>query len=145
MQALLAKMNQCLRGWQTFALQYHEDMSFMTEEEPKAAVLWRADIVPGNYEEAMHYLKADILPSMKKAGLPGFLVYTTIFGEGPDLHVVAMQRNFAELDKGHPVRRTNNPEEARQIFARGAAYFRNATVVTMRHLPDLSYDNSGTR
>jgi hypothetical protein len=144
LSAFEAEMGKHVESWNTMALQQLPDYSFMKEDpQLNAAVLFSANFAPGMRGQAMEFLRQDILPAMKKAGVEACLSHSVLFGEGPDLFIVVMQPNFASLDKGHPVMQAYGPEVARSIFARADHLFVNATVITLRYMPDLSFDKRG--
>ena len=141
LSAFQAEMGKHVESWNTMALQPLPDQSFMKENpQLNSAVLFSADFAPGMRGQALEFLRQDILPAMKKAGVEACLSHAVMFGEGSDLVVVVLQPNFASLDKGHPVVQAYGPDMARNILARGEDLFINTTVITLKYLPDLSFD-----
>lgn len=144
LSAFQAEMAKSVESWSTMALQRLPDQSFMKENpQLKAAVLFTADFAPGMRSQALAFLKQDILPAMKKAGVEACLSHAVMFGNGPDLVIAVLQPNFASLDKGHPVVQAYGPDMARSIFARADDLFINTKVITLRFMPDLSFDKRG--
>lgn len=144
MSEFLSEMAGFLKGWNTMAFQRHDDLSFM-KENPQlgVAVLWTADFVPGMRSQGLDFLKQEILPAMEKAGTEACLIHTLIFGEGPDILAAVLQANYATLDRGHPVMQAYGPDAARSIFARADSLFVNASAITLRYVPELSFDKRG--
>lgn len=144
MAEFLSEMGGFIESWNTMALQVHPDHSYMKENaQLGVAVFWTADFAPGMRSQGLQFLQQDIVPAMEKAGVEACLVHTLMFGDGPDVQVAVLQRDFASLDQGHPVMRAFGPEAARNILARAESLFVNASAVTLRYLPDLSFDKRG--
>lgn len=140
--SLVAKLRQHAVSTNLSAYMVENDHSYRSNGEAKAAVLWEADVTPGNHDRAMHWIKADLLPAMKKGGVVNFLVHSQLFGSSADLMAVVMLKDFADLDNKHPVYRVHEPEEAKAIMARGEPLFSNDTTITLRRLPELSFNKA---
>jgi hypothetical protein len=140
--AMISKLRKHAVSINRSVYRFEQDLSVTTDGEAKVAVMWEANVTPGNTDRAMHWLKTELKPAMEKAGVVNCLVHSQIFGGSTDLMAVVMHKGFAALDKGHPIFQAHEPMEASKVMARGESLFENATVITLRHLPDLSYDKT---
>jgi antibiotic biosynthesis monooxygenase (ABM) superfamily enzyme len=143
-EAWRAKLSRIVESVTGYAVRTRPELSFTGKiaEQPKLAVVVTTRVMPGREQEFENFVKNDYLPVMKRApGLKAFFVGQTIFGGSANEYVtVGLVDNFADLDKGPPIRRVLNEAEAEKLMKKLApGVIVSQTRSVMRYIPELSY------
>jgi hypothetical protein len=148
-EAWRAKISQVVESVTGYAVVTRPDLSFgkMTEH-PRLAVAFTTRVAPGREREYETFMKDDYLPVIKRSGMKALFVGQTLFGGNINEYVgLALIDNFADIDKGPPIRRVLNEAEAEALAKKLApGIVVGGTRSVVRYLPELSYmeTQSGT-
>lgn len=140
--AWLAKAGRMVNSVRVYALEERPDLSHTPKMAgpPKLAVVSYFHVAPGRNMDYENYVKNDLLPVVKQSGIPGFLVYQTLLGGDPNEYItLGLHDNYAELEKGPPVRRVLGREKENEVYrklAPGTVVSVERTVI--RYVPELS-------
>ncbi|MBI4467920.1 MAG: hypothetical protein HY650_01215 [Acidobacteria bacterium] len=128
----------------TYALLARPDLSYETANfAPKMAVVTIVQVPPGRHLQLEHFIKTDVLPAMKKAGVGGYYVSQSIFGGNAyEYTAVMMVDDFAELDKGSPYVRALGKAGADRLLQKVTGLATKVDRIVSRYNADLSIDPS---
>jgi hypothetical protein len=119
------------------------DMKTMTGP-PKIAVISDIQIAVGKALEYEAFVKADVLPVMRKAKVGYVVSQTMLGGDVNEYTSLVFYDSFADLGKGSPFQRVLGPEGERQIAVKGAPFVRKIERNVLRYVPDLSFSAAPT-
>jgi len=141
MRAYTAKQRKYITSVHTYAVVDRPDLSYQGQmAEPKLGVVTITHVVPGHIQEFENIVKNDVVPAMKKAGVPGFFVSQTIFGGNANEYVsVTLYNSFADIGKGSPMIRSMGQEWVNKLLQKGAGIIAQQERVVARYNADLSY------
>lgn len=137
-----AKASRVLTSVNSYAVRTRPDLSYIGNmtEPPKLGVVSSTKVAPGREQEFENFLKNDYLPVMKRSGIKGFFVGNTVFGGDANEYVsLTLADNFADIDKGPPIRRVLSEAEAEKLskkLAPGVVIGTSRSIV--RYIPELS-------
>jgi hypothetical protein len=138
-----AKIRKCVDVQRTYLINRIDDLAI----PPGSAVASRSQVLrpnPGKTQDYLAYLRADVLPAMKKAKadgkIAGYAVATRGVGaQAGEMTTTTYYNKFADLDAGNPVATVLGASAAAPITAKGAALATNVQVIIRRRVADLSF------
>ncbi len=110
-----SRVSAMIDGFRVHMIRTKPAMSYLSEKAgpPNVGVYIRVTVNPDKEQEFEKFVAEDYLPVVKKAGADGFWASKVIFGGSTNVYsFLAPHKNFAELDKGDPVRRALSNDEA---------------------------------
>lgn len=142
---------QGLTAWQTkagslvnnvrrFIIRTRPDLSFAAERTgpPKLAVVHSIRVAQNRNQEFENYLKSDLVPVMKQAGVT-YLVSQTIFGGDANEYItLTMRDSFADLDKGPVPMQVLGQEGGQKLMQKMPAAVVHVERSLSRFMPELS-------
>jgi len=140
MRAYTAKQRKYITSVHTYAVVDRPDLSYQGQMgEPKLGVVTITHVVPGHIQEFENIVKNDVVPAMKKAGVPGFFVSQTIFGGNANEYVsVTLYNSCGDIGKGSPMIRSMGQEWVNKLLQKGAGIIAQQERVVARYNADLS-------
>ena len=137
---LTAKLSKCLESRQVYAGTLMPDLSNAPAgETPPVGVFTRRRVAPGKLEDYQNFVKTQILPIYKKAGV-GFTVARRGLGaNNSDFISVVWVSKLADLDAGNPITRALGEAAAAKLGATSAGMAPIIEQVVRRRVPELSY------
>lgn len=141
----LAKSRRCIQSVHTYGDQSRPDLSYFGKMAsmtgpPKLAVVNTISVAPGRAAAFESFLKAEILPVMKKADVLGYFVNQTVFGGDVNTYTsVLFQDSFAEIGKGNPLQRVLGAKGLESLGLKYAGLVLRQERVILRFNPDLSF------
>jgi len=117
------------------------DLSILppTATPPKLFLISWITVVPGRTQEFESFIKNDMLPVIKRAQVPGYLVSQVLFGGATNQYVLLTGRDsYADLDKGLPWEQVLGREGASKLLQKGAPYISHGERSIVRFVPELS-------
>ncbi len=142
MQTLLAKSHRFLSSVHTYAVRTRPDLSIepKSTDPPKLAVVTVSEVAPGRFLEYESFIKDDVLPVLRKAGIAGFLVHQAVFGGSGNEYVsLVLLDKFADLDKGSPFVRVLGQEGANKLAQKTVGIVVHVERTLSRYNTDLSF------
>ncbi|HEU4618468.1 MAG TPA: hypothetical protein VFV10_10525 [Gammaproteobacteria bacterium] len=125
--------------------QVHTDLSIMPQEPsgaeaaPELLILVSQTLLPGKRQEYTTWLRDDLLPALRKAGILGVVSNEMAFGSEDRNWVFAVPiRNWAELDKPMPLFTSMGQQAAEELLNHGDSMVGRSETVVLRARPDLS-------
>ncbi len=119
------------------------DLSYDGEgpRTPGVAVVTHATVAQGRNADLEAWVKADLLPVMRQAKVPAYLVSQMALGGNANEYItLVMHANMAELEKGPPVYRVMSKEAGDKIYAKlPAGVIVNVERYVVRYSPELSF------
>jgi hypothetical protein len=119
------------------------DLSYDGEGTPTpgVAVVTHATAAQGRAAELEAWVKADLLPVMRKAKVPAYLVSQMSLGGNANEYItLVMHANMAELEKGPPVYRVMSKDAGDKLYAKlPAGALVNVERYVVRFSPELSF------
>ncbi len=125
-----------------FALQDRAELSVVPASmaKIKGAILTDLTVVSGHAEQYEAYIKNDLLPTLKKGNVPGYLVGRTVFGgNANEYHTVQLFESYGEIDKGPLPTRVLGAAAAQALNAKLLLHVSAINRTIMRYVPELSY------
>jgi len=141
-QAFGAKGRRLIVSSRTFAVQTRPDLSYMGKmtPQPKYAVINSVHIAPGRNAEFENLVKNDIVPTMKKAEVAGYLVSQTAFGGDVNEYTsLTLYDNFADIGKGSPLVLVLGQEGFNRFRQKAAGIIVHHERSVGRYVPELSF------
>ena len=111
---------------------------------PKFALLSEVQVIGGKVSDYEAFVKADVVPVMKKARVGYSVSQTVLGGDVTAFTTLIFYDSFAEIGKGHPFQRVLGAEGERQLLTKGAAFVAHVERSVIRYVPDLSFSARGT-
>jgi hypothetical protein len=138
-----AKVRKCVDVQRTYLINRVDDLAIPQGN----AIASRTQVLrpaPGKTQDYLSYLRADVLPAMKKAKadgkIAGYAVSTRGVGaQAGEMTTTTYYNKFADLDAGNPVALALGAAAAAPIGAKGAALATNVQVIIRRRVADLSF------
>lgn len=121
MAAYRAKVATLVESSTTFAIRSLPTLSWEPSDAgtPNIAVLTFVQVAPGRRKEFFTFLETDFVPVVRKSDLQTYFAYETIFGgSASEFITVALDRNFAALDKGPAIARVLGKDGADALMAK---------------------------
>jgi hypothetical protein len=142
--AYTAKARRLVASAHSTIVTTRPDLGFGTRPAVhKLAILTVVNVTNGRNGEFESFLKADIVPALKKGGATYYSVSQTVFGGDANQYMTLLPANdFAELAKGHPLERALGPDAMVKLGQKSAAFISRIERRIIRYLPDLSYGPS---
>jgi hypothetical protein len=140
---LAGKILKCVDVQRTYLINRVNDLGI----PPGNAIASRTTVLrpaPGKTQDYLSYLRADVLPAMKKAKtdgkIAGYAVSTRGVGaQAGEMTTTTYYNKFADLDAGNPVASALGAAAAAPIGAKGAALATTVQVIIRRRVADLSF------
>jgi hypothetical protein len=142
LRAFQEKNNQLVASNHTYALQDRAELSIAPNAtmKPVGAILTEVTVVSGHADQYEAYIKNDLLPVLKKANVPGFVVTRTVFGgNANEYHTVQYLESFAEIDKGPATLRVLGAAGQQALIAKSTPHIASVNRNLLRYVPDLSF------
>ena len=138
-----AKVRKCVDVQRTCLINRVDDLAIPqgTAIASRTAVVRPA---PGKIQDYVGYIRADVLPAMKKAKADGKIAgyQVSIRGVGAqagEMTTTTYYNKFADLDAGNPLVQVLGAPATAPITAKGAALATNVQVIIRRRVADLSF------
>ena len=147
-EAWRLEVGRMINDARTFAARYRPDLSYETEltAPPKLGVVTFYHVMPGRSADFEETFKNDILPVIKRSTVKNFWVQQTAFGGDVNEYItLALQENFADVDKGSPVIRVLGQERGMELMrnlSRGNVSHIERMII--RFVPELSFRQTQT-
>ena len=126
----------------SYAMRARMDLSIEgpMNEPPAIAVLTTAHVAYGKGPEFEAFLKNDVVPALKKAGITQYWVHQTVLGgDVNEWNSLTLYKNFADLDGPPPLVKALGQEGADRLAAKGAGIVLSLERKVLRYRADLSY------
>jgi hypothetical protein len=136
------KLRRMVASQRAFAIQDRAELSIPPGPNAKfiGGVLTEATVVSGHAAQYEAYLKDDLMPTLKKGNVPGFLVSRTVFGgDANEYHTLQLFESFGEIDKGPVPSRVLGQAGAQAMNTKATAHVANVNRTIVRYVPDLSF------
>lgn len=139
--ALNAKNRRLVAGSQSRIVTTRPDLGFGTRPPaPKLGILSTVNVVNGRAGDFDAFLKSDIVPALKKAGVTYYAVAQVLYGGDTNEYITLVLANdYAELAKGHPLERALGADGAAKIAQKSGAFVSRLERRIIRYVPDLSF------
>ena len=141
--AWYAKASRMVNGVRTFTMDFIPELCYETKlaGPPKLAVVSFVSVAPGRGAEYESYIRNEMLPVVKRSDVPGFWVQQVGLGGDANQYItLTLHNNFAELEKGPPVRRVLGPEGAAKLAQKlPAGVVTHVERRVIRLVPELTY------
>ena len=141
------KIRHVVENVSSEAVRTRPDLGFgQMTEQPKLAVSFTTRVAPGREQEYETYLKNDYLPVIKRSGVKALYVGQILFGGTVNEYIgVALIDDFADIDKGPPIRRVLNQADTEKLMKKlSPGIVVGQTRSICRYLPELSYMPANT-
>jgi hypothetical protein len=117
------------------------DLGFGTRTGvPKLAILSTVTVINGRAADFDAFLKSDVVPALKKAGVTYYAVAQVVYGgDTNEYATLVLANDYAELAKGHPLERALGPDGAAKLVQRSGAFVSKLERRIIRYVPDLSF------
>jgi len=132
------KARKFYTNWNTYAVRVRPDLSYVGKSSgpPKLAVVTWISVAPGRGPE---FIKTDLLPVMKRAEVPGYLVSQIVFGGDANQYVsLTALDNYAAIDQGPPMMRVLGQQGADKLLQKTAGIVTHVERFVARFVPELS-------
>lgn len=107
-------------------------------QEPQMSVFMEIQLKPGMGSEFEKFLKAEVLPALKKGGAREMGVWkVAALGDIGTVALISPVKNFAELDGPGPLVKGAGPEGAQAMWVKMEQFATSARRFVMTGLPDL--------
>ncbi len=119
-----AKSRRFLTNVRRMVINTRPDLSYDPGQtgDPAVAVVTHATAAQGRNAEVEKWVTADLLPAMRQAKVPGYLVSQVQLGGNANEYITLVLHNdMAELEKGPPVYRVMSKEAGDRLYAKLAA------------------------
>lgn len=139
--ALRSRILACTSGLERRVSEVVSDVSLPRSTPPPYVRTIRSEVKSGKMEPYMALLKEIVLPAMKKAGVPTFIVFRQRYG-GSSNEVVSAAgvTNLADLDQSpSPVVKAMGDAGYKQYLAKRAELVEHSETNIFRYRKDLSY------
>ena len=104
------------------------------------ALVASVSVIPGKTEAFETFIKGELLPAMKKAGVTGCTVSQTVLGgDTNEWTILSFVNSFAELDQGNPLVRIPGKRQATELQGKLNAIASHTKVYIARHMTELTY------
>jgi hypothetical protein len=135
------KNRQFIDSTRTFLAQTRPDLSAPVKmtAPPKIAVLSEIGIAVGKTADYEAFVKAEVLPVMRKAKLGYVVTQTMLGGDVSEYSSLVFYDSFADLGKGSAFQRVLGADGERQLSVKAAAFVRRLERNVLRYVPDLSF------
>ncbi len=138
-----ARSRSMINGVKRMQINTRPDLSFDGDgsRAPGVAVVTHATAAQGKNAELEAWVKADLLPAMRQAKVPAYLVSQMGLGGNANEYItLVMHANMAELEKGPPVYRVMTKEAGDKLYAKlPAGVLVNVERYVVRFSPELSF------
>jgi hypothetical protein len=136
------KLRRMVASQRAYAIQDRAELSIPPGPNAKfvGAILTETTIVSGHAAQYEAYIKDELLPTLKKGNVPGFLVSRTVFGGDANVYQTAQFfESFGEIDKGPATARVLGQAGAQAMAAKASPHIANVNRTLIRYVPDLSF------
>jgi hypothetical protein len=136
-----AKNRRLVTGSRSRIYATRPDLGFGTRTGvPKLAILTTVNVVNGRGPDFDAFLKSDVVPALKKAGVTYYAVAQVVYGGDTNEYVtLVLASDYAELAKGHPLERALGPEGAAKLAQKTGAFVSRLERRIIRYVPELSF------
>jgi len=143
-QAYTEKNRRFITSVRVYAEQMRPDLAndMKMTGPPKLALLSDVQVAQGKTAAFEALVKSDVLPVMRKAGLPYVVSQTVLGGDVSSYTTLIFYDSFADIGKGHPFRRILGAEGERQLSAKAAGIVTHVERSIIRYVPDLSFSTN---
>jgi hypothetical protein len=136
------KLRKMIASTRTYAIQDRAELSIPPGPDAKfiGAILTETTIVNGHAAQYEAWLKDDVMPTLKKGNVPGYIVTRRIFGGDANTYLTAqLFESFAEIDKGPVQTRVLGAASAQAMAAKATPHVAGVNRTIIRYVPDLSF------
>jgi hypothetical protein len=143
-QAYAEKNRRFITSTRVYAEQMRPDLAndMKMTGPPKLALLSDVQVAQGKTAAFEALVKSDVLPVMRKAGLPYVVSQTVLGGDVSSFTTLIFYDSFADIGKGHPFRRILGADGERQLSAKAAGIVTHVERSIIRYVPDLSFSTN---
>ena len=137
-----SRLRNCYESNHSYVVMLRRDLSIESgsSEAPKMATVTTVRVVPGKALEFESFVKSEILPVMKKAGLKDYWAHQTMLGGDPNEYVIlSLIPNMAELDRPSPAIRVLGREGWLKLTGKIAGVVASVDTTVSRFVPELSF------
>jgi hypothetical protein len=136
-----AKNRRLVTGSRSRIFATRPDLGFGTRTGvPKLAILSTVNVINGRAADFEAFLKSDVVPPLKKAGVTYYAVAQVVYGGDTNEYVTLVLANdYAELAKGHPLERALGADGAAKLAQRSGAFVSRLERRIIRYVPELSF------
>jgi hypothetical protein len=142
--AYSAKNRKLVAGAHSTIVITRPDLGFGSRQgAPKLAILSVVNAASGRGPDFEAFLKTDIVPALKKAGVGYYSVVQVVFGDDVNKYLtLTLVNDYAEIAKGSPLERALGPEGMVKLTQKAGPLVTRLERRIIRYLPDLSYGPS---
>lgn len=136
------KLRRMVASQRAYAIQTRDELSIPPGPNAKfvGGILTETTIVSGHAPQYEAYLKDELVPTLKKGNVTGFLVARTIFGGDANVYqTLQLFESFGEIDKGPIATRVLGQAGAQAMGAKVTPHVANVNRNVIRYVPDLSF------
>ncbi len=139
------KLRPCLVSVHTYGAQSRPDLSYFGKMAsmtgpPKLAVVNSISVAPGRAAAFENFIKAEILPVMKKADVIGYFINQTVYGgDANEYTTVLFEDSFADIGKGSPLVRVLGQAGMEKLGLKYAPLVTRQERMIARYNADLSF------
>ena len=109
-------------------------------QRPEWMSLLVVKVKPGMATAFQDFVKSDVMPALKKTGMPWSLAYTAApFGDGDTFTFAAPIASFAQFDQPDPFAKQMGPEGLAKLDAAASKMIESTRRVGLMRRADLSY------
>jgi len=111
------------------------------EGDPGIAALVEISVSYRKDEAFEKFMEQEYLPAIAKSDVPGIWTSKLVFGGSVGKYaLVVVEKNFAGLEKGPPIRRALDAEQEARMFEKlPSGTIKDLSVTLIRYMPALSY------
>lgn len=141
----VTKLRPCIVSMHTYGAQSRPDLSYLGKVAtmtgpPKLAVVNSISVAPGRAAAFESFIKAEILPVMKKADVIGYFINQTVYGgDANEYTTVLFEDSFADIGKGSPLVRVLGQAGMEKLGLKYAAFVTRQERMIARFNADLSF------
>jgi hypothetical protein len=140
-QAFGEKNRRLLTGSRSIIIQSRPELGFGTPAaKPNLAILTTVTVANGRAADFESFLKADVIPGLKKGGVGHYTVSRLVYGGDTNQYFTLIPvANYTELAKGHPLERALGADGMARLTQKTAPFVVKLEREIIRFLPDLSF------
>jgi hypothetical protein len=130
-----------------FAIQDRAELSMIpaSSAKIKGGILTDITVLPGHEAQYEAYIKNEVLPTLKKGNVAGYLVSRTVFGgNAGEYHTLQLFESYGEIDKGPVPTRVLGQAAAQAMTAKVIPHISAVNRTIVRYVPELSYARKPT-
>lgn len=140
-QAFGEKSRRLLAASRVEIIRTRPDLGFGARPaKPNIGILTTITVANGRNADFENFLKADVVPALKKANVTYYSVSQMVYGGDVNQYLsLLLFANYADLAKGHPLDRALGPNGVVRLGQKSAPFVVKLERTLIRYLADLSY------